>query len=228
MIKIENLGFSYVENDIYEKFNIGFRKNSTNVILGHNGAGKTTLLKLIGKLLQEKEGCISYEKESIKTNDIGNIFYLPEQNGCYTNLSVKENIEFFKSIGLENGMEVNQAIKLFKLQNKINNKVDTLSQGLKKRVALANCAVYNANILLLDEPTNGIDPETKDIVIDYVNKLKKDKAVILSTHDLYFAAEVADYIYIIDHGRLVLDEYLDNKNFDALKEKYLQYTVEKI
>ena len=227
MLRIKDLGFSYTENDIYRNFNIAFNKNSINVVLGHNGAGKTTLLKLIGKLLQEKEGRISYAKEILKTGDIGDIFYLPEQNGCYTNLSVRENIEFFKSISHKDGLEIDQAINLFRLENKTNSIVDQLSQGLKKRVALANCTVYNASLLLLDEPTNGIDPETKDIIVDYVRKIKKTKTVILSTHDLHFATEVADHIYIIDNGQLVLNENFDNKNFDVLKEKYLQHTVER-
>ena len=226
MIKIENLSFSYKKNSVYKNFNAQFEKNNVSVILGHNGSGKTTLLKLINGLLLPKVGRIVFTKNIIQTQDVRDIYYLPEQNGCYTNLSVKENVSFFEAIGQGNKESAQQVINLFRLTHKLNSKVNTLSQGLTKRVALANCAMYNSNLLLLDEPTNGIDPETKDILINYINSTKKDKTIILSTHDLSFTAEVADQIFIIDNGNLVLNEELNDKNIETLKEKYLQYTVE--
>lgn len=226
MIKIENLCFSYDNDMIYDNFNLSLEKNEVTVILGHNGAGKTTLLKLISGLLKKESGIINFSENILKHRDITDIYYLPEYNGCYSNLSVTENIEYFKKIGYSSTKTVDDIIKQFKLSKKKSAKIKHLSQGLTKRVALSNCTAYNASLLLLDEPTNGIDPETRDVIVHHINQEKNNKTILVSTHDLYFASEIADRIIILDQGKVVLNNKVNNIDINELKEKYFDSTLQ--
>lgn len=220
MIEIKNLNFSYGNDIIYENFNMKFDEKKVNVILGHNGAGKTTLLKLINGLLKKESGIISFAKGVLEHQDFSDIYYLPEDNGSYCNLTIYENIKFFKKIGYVGEKTEDDILKQFKLTKKKDIKVKYLSQGLIKRSALSNCTAYNASLLLLDEPTNGVDPETRDVIVDHIKNVKKDKTILVSTHDLFFASEIADRIIILNQGKVVLSEEVCNINIEKLKEKY--------
>lgn len=227
MLKISNLNFSYNSNEcVYKNFNMSFAAVGVNVILGHNGAGKTTLLKLISGELQRSTGKFQFDHRIV--NNAEDIFYLPEYYGCYQQLTVKQNFEFFSGISKTN-IDIEAILNQFKLNNKVNSKVVDLSQGQTKRVALANSVLIGAKFILLDEPTNGIDPETKDILIKTIKELAAQKRYfIISTHDLEFASEIADFIHILNNGSIVWDNKLNGTDSKDLKSIYLQYTDEEI
>jgi len=224
MVTITDLDFSYgVSESVYERFNLSLNDSKIKVLLGHNGAGKTTLMKLLVNELEAQSGEIVFDSEIVsKASDI---YYLPERDGCYLNLSIEDNIKFFASCSQTEDMA--EIVDVLRLRSKLGTKVKRLSQGWKKRVAVANALAVDARLLLFDEPTNGIDPETKDILVRYIKTFaSRDKYFIISTHDLQFALEIADHLTILNKGKVVWECDNPSLALEDLKRIYLEYAGE--
>lgn len=229
MIEINNLDFKYKSNGnlIFNDLNLNIKKGEMVSIIGHNGVGKTTLLNLINGYLIPNKGQICIDKSIAKKRS--EIFFLFDSGGFYSDMTVKENLNF-KRLALGQKTKYkwdnDELIVKFKMKKHLNKYCYELSSGLKKRLSLILGIMSNPTMILLDEPTNAIDPETKVLLKGLLMDLKNNgKTIILVTHDLQFSYELSDRIIILNEGEIVCDEYI-NYEFDDFQKKYFEYTEE--
>ncbi|KAF7399046.1 hypothetical protein HZH66_006943 [Vespula vulgaris] len=190
---------------------LDFYKGQITALLGHNGAGKTTLMSIITGMISETEGKVFINGQNLK-NNLDEIRYdlglCPQENMVFPDLNVYEQIEFFGL--LKNKAKTRQQTKrdvenlLVKLQitEKRNYLPSKLSGGQKRRVCLGMALISDSSILILDEPTSGMDPETRRDTWDIILKMRGQKTIIISTHNMEEADILGDRIAII-HGGLL-------------------------
>ncbi len=193
-------------------------------ILGPNGAGKTTTIRLITGIFKLRNGSrvniysrdfTSNQKELKKQFGI-----VPEISNAYTDYTVWQNLNFSGTVyGLskdEIKKRVNSLLDRFELTDKIDEKIKTLSKGLKQRLNLCLALLHEPPILILDEPTSGLDPISISIVRNQILDLKKEgKTILITTHNMQEAQQICDRILIMNNGKIIADEDPDNlrKNF---------------
>ncbi|KAK2576776.1 hypothetical protein KPH14_005420 [Odynerus spinipes] len=190
---------------------VDFYKGQITALLGHNGAGKTTLMSIITGVRNETEGRIFINGKNLKhnleavRNDLG---LCPQENMVFPDLNVFEQIEFFGLLKNKNKTrqqikhDVNNLIAKLKLTEKRNCLPSKLSGGQKRRVCLGMALIGDASTLVLDEPTSGMDPETRRDTWDIILKLRGEKTIIISTHNMEEADILGDRIAIV-HGGLL-------------------------
>lgn len=180
MVEIKNLSFGYnLDERIINDLNYYFKRNNSYIIYGENGCGKTTLIKIILGLIKPDEGEIIKEKGII-------ISYLPDYNGLYQKMTMKNNIRFrlgLYKIRFENVKEeYERLIRYFNIKKYEYKLVEDLSLGTQKKVAIVAALLVNADLLILDEPTGGLDLESKDKLIQLLNG-QNNKCIISVSHD---------------------------------------------
>ncbi|MED3562564.1 ABC transporter ATP-binding protein [Bacillus xiapuensis] len=190
---------------------ISFQVNKGEVFgfLGPNGAGKTTTIRMIVGLMGITSGDITIGGASIKSNfeeAVGHIGAIVENPEMYKFLSGYKNLVHYarmsKGITKE---KIDDVVKLVGLTDRIHDKVKTYSLGMRQRLGLAQCLLHDPEVLILDEPTNGLDPAGIREIRDYLRLLAREKnmAVIVSSHLLSEMEMMCDRIGIIQNGRLI-------------------------
>ena len=181
--------------------------------LGANGAGKTTTMRMIAGFVAPSAGCVSVCGHDISQAPVAAkacIGYLPEGAPSYGEMTVGEFLDFVADVrnlsGERRRQRRNIVIDRLGLAPVIDQVVETLSKGFRRRVGLAQALIHDPQALILDEPTDGLDPNQKHEVRRLINELGKDKLVIVSTHILEEVHEVCTRAIIIADGRIVADE----------------------
>ena len=180
-------------------------------LLGPNGAGKTTTISMLSCLLKPTTGDASIDGNSIneapaKVKQI--IGVVPQEIALYEAISARENLAFWgKMYGL-GGQKLKERIaavlEIVGLTDRANDKVETFSGGMKRRLNTAVGLLHEPKILYMDEPTVGIDPQSRRRILDTVKELKqRGVAVLYTTHYMEEAEELSDRIGILDHGKLI-------------------------
>lgn len=196
MVKLKNVSFKYsFEDVILIDSNINFDQSKITVILGKNGIGKTTLLSLIDGLITHNKGDIIKKEESI---------YIYDNPYLYEYLTGDEYLELIKQIGNKKMIEnINSLIKDLELDNSMNRLISAYSLGMKHKLSLLTALVLNYHLYLIDEPLASLDPDSQAFMIDYFKQMKIDnKTLIISTHMLNVAYELADEIVIFKDKKL--------------------------
>ncbi len=207
MIKIDGLKKKFGEFTAVDGLNFDIYRNEIFGLLGPNGAGKTTTINMICGLLPPSDGKIifdSYEGKDCKSL----IGYCPQENIFYPKLTCFEQLLF---IGQLYGIpykavktRTTELLNLLGLENKASAKADSLSGGMKRRLNICLALIHNPEILILDEPEAGLDPQSRILVRDFIKNYRKEKTIILTTHNMDEADRLADRVAIIDHGKLLL------------------------
>lgn len=180
--------------------------------LGPNGAGKSTTMKMITGFLAPTEGTaricgsdVLQDPIKIKTA----IGYLPEGAPAYGEMTPRAYLQFIAEIrgfkGAELDQRVNNAIEKVNLEGVVDQSIETLSKGFKRRVGLAQAILHDPPVLIMDEPTDGLDPNQKHEVRELIRTMAKDKAIIVSTHILEEVSAVCTRAIIIAQGKLLFD-----------------------
>ena len=196
-----------------------------------NGAGKTTLMKILTGYLSQWEGTVSFDGMDIRTNTkkIQQIIgYLPENNPLYLEMYVKEYLNFVGRLYQLKIPPVEAVIEKTGLQEHAHKKIGDLSKGYKQRVGIAAALLHDPAYLILDEPTTGLDPNQVIEIRNLIKNLGKEKTVFLSTHILQEVDAMCDRVIIINKGKIVLDQPLDqlrNKQ-DQVIEVSFDYRIE--
>ena len=194
--------------------------------LGPNGAGKSTTMKMITGYLTASAGStkvcgITVDENSNETKK--KIGYLPESNPLYYDMYVREYLDFITNIHtVKNKKEkIEAVIKTVGLTVEANKKIGQLSKGYKQRVGLAAALIHDPEVLILDEPTTGLDPNQIIEIRELIKKLGADKTVLFSSHILQEVQAICDRVIIINKGKIVADDLLDNlldkKQFNELR-----------
>ena len=209
-ITIKNLSKNYGQFQAIKNLNVDIPKGKITGLLGPNGAGKSTLMRCMVGLIKLTQGEIQIMGESIhesSRNFLNKIGCIIEKPDFYGYLSAQKNLELLASISRNTNAKKNihSTLKLVGLTGRELDKVKTYSHGMKQRLGIAQCLIHDPQIIILDEPTTGLDPEG---IIEFRNliiKLRDEfgKTILLSSHILSEIELVADYIIIINQGKLV-------------------------
>jgi ABC-2 type transport system ATP-binding protein len=207
-IKLNNVSFSYQNIKALNELSLQVPTGMSFGLLGPNGAGKTTLIRLLVGLLKPKSGSIQLLGQTPSRKTAHLIGYMPQLHSLYSELSIKQNVDFFAKIyGLTNKHERNQrvekAITLVDLWQRREDSILKLSGGMKQRVSLACTLVHNPPLLFLDEPTVGLDPELRVTFWEYFTTLtKQGTTIIISSHTMDDAAR-CDHLALMRSGKVI-------------------------
>lgn len=229
MLQAINLSKSYGEQKALNNLNLSIAPGEIFCLLGQNGAGKTTTINLFLGFIEPTAGSaningISVTEHSIETKKY--LAYLPETVMLYPNLTGIENLAFFSSLaGFKYSDEqLKNFLSKAGLQNTAHHdRVSSYSKGMRQKVGIAIAIAKNAKALLLDEPTSGLDPKAANEFSDILKELSKNRtAILMVTHDIFRAKELATRVGILKEGNLV--QVLDAKDISAneLEKLYLQ------
>ena len=193
--------------------NVSFKVNDAEIVgfLGPNGAGKSTMMKILTTYIEASEGSASvngFDVTSNKKNVQSSVGYLPEHNPLYTELYVKEYLNFNANVYGTPKSRINEVIELTGLTPEAHKKIGQLSKGYRQRVGLANALLHNPDVLILDEPTTGLDPNQLVDIRNLVRTIGKEKTIFLSTHIMQEVEAMCDRVIIINKGKVVADKYL--------------------
>ena len=207
-IEINNLTKKFKEKTAVHGINLQIKEGELFALLGTNGAGKTTTIKMLSTLILPTDGEIKIEgldiiKDRQKIKEILNVS--PQETAIAPNLSVKENLEFMAGVYqiLNKKEKINELIKMFKLEEVLNQKAKTLSGGWQRKVSIAIALINEPKILFLDEPTLGLDVIARKELWSVIEKLKGKITIILTTHYMEEAESLSDRVGIMAKGNLV-------------------------
>jgi ABC-2 type transport system ATP-binding protein len=212
MIRIENLSKRYNTILALDQLSMNIEKGAIFGLLGPNGAGKTTLISILNGLNTFEKGSIEIFGLPLQ-NNLTQIrkrcTFIPQSLALYDNLSVIENLRFFAGIQLVVGSDLKNnleyAISVNHLDNLLDQKAATLSGGQKRRLNIAIGLLNNPEILYFDEPTIGIDPESRNDILNTIKSFKEDnKTVIYTSHYMDEIEKICDEAAIINHGKIIL------------------------
>ena len=194
--------------------------------LGPNGAGKSTTMKILTCFIPQTGGKASVcgfdiEKQPLEVKR--RIGYLPESNPLYLDMYVKESLAFIAGVhGMHSpGSRIAEVIEQTGLGPEQQKKIGQLSKGYRQRVGLAQAILHDPEVLILDEPTSGLDPNQLIGIRQLIRDLGKTKTVILSTHIMQEVEAVCNQVIIINKGKIVADDTLENLR-TANKSKTLE------
>jgi ABC-2 type transport system ATP-binding protein len=226
MIKVYNITKKYGEFKALNGLNLDIKKGTIFGLLGVNGAGKSTILSILNGLSKFDDGEIEVFGSNIKKNlkEIKNISSLVPQNlAFYEKLTVKENLDFFGDIQNATKENYDRAVKINSLGDVLNQRASTLSGGQKRRLNIAIGLLNAPKIIYFDEPTVGIDPKSRNEILDSIKGYKKlGITVIYTSHYMNEIERICDDVAIISHGKLIKQGSLKNlfSSKDSTLEKY--------
>jgi ABC-2 type transport system ATP-binding protein len=213
MIKTTNLSKRYGDIAAVDDLTFSVEPGEVLGFLGANGAGKSTTMRMIAGFISPTSGSVSVCGHDIEQQPVAAkscMGYLPEGAPSYGEMTVAEFLDFVADIRGLRGERRRQGratvVERLGLAPVIEQVIETLSKGFRRRVGLAQALIHDPEVLILDEPTDGLDPNQKHEVRRLINELSKDKLVIVSTHILEEVHEVCTRAIIIAHGRIVADE----------------------
>ncbi|ENH95619.1 ABC transporter ATP-binding protein [Gracilibacillus halophilus YIM-C55.5] len=217
MLTIQELEAGYDESMVIRDINMHVDDNQVICVMGRNGVGKTTLLKTVIGILHPEHGSIQFNQTDMTTLKPSQrakmgIGYIPQGREIFPKLTVHDNL----LLGLEAGDQKTIDEKVYAyfpiLKDFTKRNGGDLSGGQQQQLAIARALVSQPSFLLLDEPTEGIQPnivqEIQDVILDI--KQSSDTSMILVEQNLDFVKNVADYVYVMDHGSIVYESAVDD------------------
>ena len=212
LVQIENLVKHFGAIKAVDGISFSVRRGEVLGFLGPNGAGKSTTMKIVTGFLSADSGRIAVGGEDIAANPIAakrRIGYLPEGAPLYSDMTTRAFLGFAAGIrgfrGEEKRRRVAETVARVQLESVLEQPIETLSKGFKRRVGLAQSMLHDPEVLVLDEPTDGLDPNQKHEVRSLIREMAPRKAIVLSTHLLEEVDAVCTRAVIISAGRIVSD-----------------------
>jgi len=227
MINVSNLRKSFDTIEALKGISFNIPKGECFGLLGPNGAGKTTTISIMSTLIEPSEGKVSIAGFDLKKNPLEckkNIGVVTQEIALYNELSAYDNLLFwggmYKVPRLELIERLDEIVNLLELTDRKNDKVKTYSGGMKRRVNIASALLHNPKILFMDEPTVGIDPQSRNLIFEIIEKLHKEgMTIVYTTHYMEEAERLCDRIGIIDNGEIIAQGTLDElKTSGTMKE----------
>ena len=215
IIEVKELSKSYKDNKAVDNISFNVEQGRIYGILGPNGAGKSTTIKMLAGLLSQDSGTIVYEGDSTIEKWSKNIGLVPQNIAIYDELTAKENISFFVSLygitGKEKEERIAQTLKFVGLEDVKDKPAKEYSGGMKRRLNIACAIVHAPKLIIMDEPTVGIDPQSRNYILESVKNLNKHgTSVIYTSHYMEEVEAICDRIIILDKGHIILNDEKDN------------------
>ncbi len=204
LLTCHNLSKSYGKTLVLNDINLEIPSGKIIGLLGPNGSGKTTLIKLINGLLMPNSGEILINMKPVGINSKKVISYLPEHSYLNFNMKVNELIQYFSDFYKDFDKE-----KAYQLLKKLNinakDKLSAMSKGMKEKVQLVLVMSRKADLYILDEPIGGVDPATRDYILDTIlTNFNKEASIIISTHLISDIEKILDEVIFIKNGQIYL------------------------
>jgi len=214
ILEIKNLNKSFGRKKVLNNINLSIPKGKIIGLLGKNGTGKSTLIKLINDLLTPTSGEILINGENIGINSKKIISYLPERTYLDKSWSIDKTIKYFEDF--YDNFDSKLARKLLKdLELDTKMKLNKMSKGMQEKVQLVLVMSRKAELYILDEPLGGVDPATRDYILDTIlTNFNPGASVIISTHLISDIERILDEVIFIDKGKIIL-----TSSTDELREK---------
>ncbi|OGN75956.1 MAG: hypothetical protein A2X25_02100 [Chloroflexi bacterium GWB2_49_20] len=217
MIETNDLSKQFGEFWAVDGINLSVKPGQVLALLGQNGAGKTTTVRLLTSLLSPSRGTASIHgydvvKEPDKVRSVVGV--LTEQHGLYLRMTGMDYLDFFGQVyQIDAATRVSRShrlLEIFGLERAASQKIGEYSKGMRQKLALARTLIHEPPVLLLDEPTSAMDPKSSRLVRDSISSLRsKNRAIIICTHNLAEAEELADQIAIVYRGRILISGAVD-------------------
>jgi len=211
-IEVKNITKLFKKQKALDDVSFSIHSGEIVGFLGPNGAGKSTMMKILTGFIPPTSGDayihgVHVLEDSIHIKRL--IGYLPENNPLYTDMYIREYLNFVAGIykiGSNRSKRINEVIELTGLEPEISKKIGALSKGFRQRVGLAQAIIHDPQVLILDEPTSGLDPNQIIEIRNLISELGKKKTVMLSTHILQEVQAICQKIIIINKGKIVANE----------------------
>ena len=245
MIEVVNLKKSFRKVNAVEQVNLYIEQGEIVGLLGPNGAGKSTTIAMISTLIQPSDGEVYLNKKNIiqQPNELRKILgVVPQEIALYEDLTARENLHFFGSIHKMSKEKLKQRIDIvlqqIGFQNEEKKLVKHYSGGMKRRLNIGVALLHEPQYLIMDEPTVGIDPQSRNHILETVKKLNEEAnmSIIYTSHYMEEVEYLCDRIYIMDKGRIIasgtkeeIKAILSSENTILLKlEKHSQPLVDEL
>ena len=213
MIKTEHLSKRYESVTAVEDVTFEVRPGEVLGFLGPNGAGKTTTMRMLAGFVTPTAGKASICGHDVEMEPLAakqRLGYLPEGAPSYGEMRVLRFLEFIADLrrleGSRRRARLDHVIERLQLASVLEQSIETLSKGFRRRVGLAQAIIHDPPVLILDEPTDGLDPNQKFEVRTLINEMARDKIIVISTHILEEVDAVCNRAIIIARGRIVADD----------------------
>ena len=216
MIEVKNLTKRYGSKLALNDVSFTVKEGEILGFLGPNGAGKSTAMNIITGYLSATSGSVSIGGADVLEEPMAvrkMIGFLPEQPPLYTDMTVKEYLNFvydLKSCSIPRKAHLNEICKIIKIQDVYNRVIKNLSKGYRQRVGIAQALIGNPEVLILDEPTVGLDPNQIKEIRTLIKKLGRRHTVILSSHILPEIQATCDQVIVISKGNIVANDTPEN------------------
>lgn len=211
LIQVKNLGKSYNGKKVLKNVSFDVFEGEILCLLGPNGAGKSTTINAMSTTLNYEAGEVLYDGQLV--NQRSNFFkrnlgLVPQDLAIYEDITAEKNVSFFASIyglrGKELKEKVDQALEFVGLTDRKKDKPKNFSGGMKRRLNIACALAHNPKVMILDEPTVGIDPQSRNHILQSIKKLSTmGVTIIYTTHYMEEVEEISTRIIIMDHGEII-------------------------
>ena len=228
-IEVKNLVKSYGSIEAVKGVSFSVKDGEIFGLIGPNGAGKTTVLRVVSTLLKITSGSVKItnldvEKDADKIRKI--ISYLPEDAGAYKNLTGRAYLQFIANFfdAKQNQQMIQKGIEIANLDERIDDRVDTYSKGMMRRLLVGRALMINPKLAILDEPTSGLDVINAQEIRKLVkNTAKKGTTILLSSHNMLEVEYLCERIALISDGRI-----LEEGEPKTLMDKYEANNIEEV
>jgi ABC-2 type transport system ATP-binding protein len=235
-IQIKDAVKKYGAKVSVDHLNLTIQEGEIFGLLGPNGAGKSTTIKMLSGLLTIDQGDMLLDGVSVKTAPLEikrKIGLVPQDLAIYENLSARENVNFFaKLYGLRGNLlkeRVDEALEFVGLIDRQRDKPSSFSGGMKRRLNIACAIMHHPKLIIMDEPTVGIDPQSRNHILDSVRKLNQmGSTIIYTSHYMEEVAAISTRVGIIDHGHLIACGTEEELRSKAGQEEKIVIQVDKL
>ncbi len=235
MIKADNLKKRYGNIIAVDDVSFAVEKGETFGLLGPNGAGKTTTIQLLCGLLKPDGGTVSLDgKTDPSLVEVrSSLGVVPQALAIYEELSARQNLRFFGRIyglsGRRLKERVDDCLEIAGLKKRGNDRASKYSGGMKRRLNMVCSFLHEPPLLLLDEPTVGVDPQSRNLIFDTIETMKNQgRTIIYTTHYMEEAQRLCDRVAILDHGKILDMDSVDNLIKKHGGPSYIEVEFEKL
>jgi ABC-2 type transport system ATP-binding protein len=232
-LQINSLTKTYGHQKALDEVSFVAEKGEVLGFLGPNGAGKSTTMKIATGFILPDSGDVLVNGISVLENpkEVSKMIgYLPEHNPLYLDMYIREFLDFIGGLyGMKGNVlksRIEELIFLCGLELEANKKIQQLSKGYRQRVGLAKALIHDPNVIILDEPTTGLDPNQLAEIRKLIKNISVNKTLILSTHIMQEVEAICDKVVIINSGKIVASDLLQNLKSDGGKNILLLETEE--
>ncbi len=212
LLRCDNLRRSFGDRPAVEGISFSIEPGEIYGLLGPNGAGKTTTIKMVCGLLAPDSGDVTVEGRHVNSDlSVRSLIgYVPQDIALYPDLTASENLRFIARLyKLPSSVvreRVEEVLELCELSDRANDRIDSFSGGMKRRLNIGAGLLHHPRLLVLDEPTVGVDPQSRHSILERVQEFgRTGMAVLYTTHYMEEAEHVCTRVGIIDHGRLIAE-----------------------